>query len=651
MTTSNPLPKLVGISADDTLSGLNTTDKSSIVNALNEVLENSGNAGGVDYSTYTFTATSDNTTSFTIPSASYSPTTDKLQLYYNGDLLTLNENYSLSSSTVTLGWGLNNSEEIFVVIFKNASSGSVIGNLSNLTTIAKDTLVNSINEVNSKANNIGDLTTLTTTKKDTIVNSINEVDTSVVENTKHLSTSEVNLDYYIFLVSNGDWLPAFTQAISDLVDGGTLIVNATDHPTSPITSNKAIKIKGSTGYSYTNKSLISALGNQTHILKFGNVSNANCISPQIENIFINGNSKTISDAALIFEKCNAVINDKLHIGYVNGRAIRGRIFWDSRFMNTFIRECGVDSDAVVYFDSIYNSDSNNNCNNITFDNCHFEHNIGAYFKSASDSNLDILRITNSKFEHGGKLNGGNTTVQALFNFLNASRLKIQGNTFTNFGSTGYDDYNEILSITNGKLNIYKDNEFVNVTGNALHMYASCQYVICKDNQSDTYLAVKNESNYPQNFEMPRYTQFPQGWNNNSKYDLFRSIHEVAWNSPNFIVDTNAQNQQGTVYQVTGTYQRIAEFGSYNLNSLRGFPNDIKLKIRAKSSVGTGKIYIQLNGSTNLSSVILGTTYQYADFTITTTQLASISKIDISSENSTDSIQVDGFYVVPLTTST
>lgn len=72
------------------------------------------------------------------------------------------------------------------------SESSTVGNLSDLTTTSKTSVVSAINEVNEKANTIGDLTDLTTADKSEIVDAINEVNgkTATIGTLSSLTTTD-----------------------------------------------------------------------------------------------------------------------------------------------------------------------------------------------------------------------------------------------------------------------------------------------------------------------------------------------------------------------------------------------------------------------------------------------------------------------------
>lgn len=71
-----------------------------------------------------FTATTNNTTTFTLELGLYNKLVDVLQLRYQGIILEENENYSYNESTrvVTLGWGLSTGEKINITVIKGIAN-------------------------------------------------------------------------------------------------------------------------------------------------------------------------------------------------------------------------------------------------------------------------------------------------------------------------------------------------------------------------------------------------------------------------------------------------------------------------------------------------------------------------------------------------
>ena len=86
----------------------------------------------------------------------------------------VNEYYSIGD--------INDNMDTIDEALQDLSTGS--GDLSGLTTTAKDSLVEAINELDG---NIGDLSGLTTTAKTNLVNAVNELNTNVSELNQNMS--------------------------------------------------------------------------------------------------------------------------------------------------------------------------------------------------------------------------------------------------------------------------------------------------------------------------------------------------------------------------------------------------------------------------------------------------------------------------------
>lgn len=69
------------------------------------------------------------------------------------------------------------------------SESSSVGDLQDLTTTDKTSVVGAVNEVNGKANTIGNVVNLTTTDKTSVVNAVNEVNAKAVNNTSNIATN------------------------------------------------------------------------------------------------------------------------------------------------------------------------------------------------------------------------------------------------------------------------------------------------------------------------------------------------------------------------------------------------------------------------------------------------------------------------------
>ena len=193
----NIINQFIDLVGDESL--LNTTDKTSIVNAVNEIITILGDTSLLN---------TDIVDEFTITNTNI------------GDLFTLNTTDKTSI--------VNAVNQITVIV----------GNLIDLNTTNKTNIINAINEVLSKQitdfattnTNIGDLFTLNTTDKTSIVNSINEIqnvsstnDTALINLTNNVGvlTGDVG-DLTTLSTSNKTSLP---EAINEVNDSSLKKVN------------------------------------------------------------------------------------------------------------------------------------------------------------------------------------------------------------------------------------------------------------------------------------------------------------------------------------------------------------------------------------------------------------------------------------------
>ena len=67
---------------------------------------------------FEFTATVDNTTTFTIDPANFNFASDRLDIYYQGMRLKNTEHYSMAENVVTLGFAINTDDTVQYTITK-----------------------------------------------------------------------------------------------------------------------------------------------------------------------------------------------------------------------------------------------------------------------------------------------------------------------------------------------------------------------------------------------------------------------------------------------------------------------------------------------------------------------------------------------------
>lgn len=192
-----------------------------IVDAINELTQSGFGVGGgtVNYTNYTYTASSDNTSTFDIvDNGIYDPATDYIQLYLKGVMLQPTVDYTISDLHVTLNtFTLNNGEDIYMLIFKTLPI-----NGTNLVdgTVEKQKFEASVQATLTNADKIGDLPSLLTTIKTSIVNAINEIVNNMVKTSDIVTTATANK---ILKLNSNSKLPASITGDSATVGGLTVI--------------------------------------------------------------------------------------------------------------------------------------------------------------------------------------------------------------------------------------------------------------------------------------------------------------------------------------------------------------------------------------------------------------------------------------------
>jgi len=161
----------IGVLLGD-LSSLTTTNKTSLINAINELDSDIGDLSTLDSN---------------IGNLANLNTTDKTSLVnaINELVNSINGLDSEIGDLLTLTTTLKTS-----LIDAINELDSDIGDLSNLSTTEKTSLVNSVNELDS---DISDLSTLTTTEKTSLVDSINELDSDIGDLSNLSTTNKTSL--------------------------------------------------------------------------------------------------------------------------------------------------------------------------------------------------------------------------------------------------------------------------------------------------------------------------------------------------------------------------------------------------------------------------------------------------------------------------
>jgi hypothetical protein len=109
------------------LENLPSEDKKLFLEEVEQIKEdyiNATNTNIIQPVKRVFTATTNNTTTFTLELGLYNKLVDVLQLRYQGEILEEDENYTYDEANrvVTLGWGLSIGEKINITVIKGISS-------------------------------------------------------------------------------------------------------------------------------------------------------------------------------------------------------------------------------------------------------------------------------------------------------------------------------------------------------------------------------------------------------------------------------------------------------------------------------------------------------------------------------------------------
>jgi len=228
---------------------------------------------------------------------------------------------------------------------------------------------------------------------------------------------------------------AIQRAIDDTPEGGKLIFPPGRYLVSGVTVSKPIFLEGySVSKWFGRGSELIAKGDQRYVLGFISIAksiNGVRLGGEISHIALNGNGKHFSDAIFVGIGFSEVTLKSLEIGNGFGDGVLLRQWYEGKFDDVFINRVDAsESNAVFYIGSIMQGKRPANVNNLRVYNSRFEANLGVYFKSANDSNLDIFTLTNSKFECCYEKR--NQDVFPIFDFNDSYRVQIFGNSFTHF---------------------------------------------------------------------------------------------------------------------------------------------------------------------------------------------------------------------------
>lgn len=352
------------------LNDLNTSDKSSIVNAINEVLVSSQAIFNIVANTVETAGTTTATANTTA-----------------GGWIMIGDELYTADVNITIGDTYTPGTNITQVTIEDCVSAisALIGALSSLTTTDKSSVVNAINELNS---NIGDLSTLATSDKSSAVNAINEVAAALQANayvtpemfgavgdgsTDDTAAFQAALDTHkLILLQSGT-----TYAVSNLtVDYGRMVGGNE----SVLRMHGSITHTDASGVLYLEH--IRFIGDNTNNALSGRMTNLklyDCIFYNFDTVINEtGNSYVgyIVAHNCIFRYCVHVFYSTVSANYITFRECVFNSLTDIAIIAPLFKALLLDHCDIEDCVGILGSSNPNNCSleGVTFNQCYFETN-------------------------------------------------------------------------------------------------------------------------------------------------------------------------------------------------------------------------------------------------------------------------------------
>jgi hypothetical protein len=383
----------------------------------------------------------------------------------------------------------------------------------------------------------------------------------------------------------------------------------------------------------------------------------------IQGVIFHGGSFTCSDSLVAMQGVSLLTMRDCGFHNVVGQGLRVRQLWDSKIQTTMFRNVnasGATVPTVINIDSRFNSDNNQNVNNLTFDQIHMETNNGALMTAASDSNLFIWRVVNSKFEIGAAVTG----PFPVFDMKNGLTAQFRTNTIHGFNSangfskifkfgdtaasTAFADYdvsdNSISAIDASTA--YIDTQGVSTTGK-----------FEKNTQSGTNVLglVNNASGRACRFEYPVNSAIQSDLNQSFHHSQnalngFVGVDRLGDIGPqSFTIDSTSYSTTKSVISSSAASTILI---SFPMPPFQGFPGSIRLGVRCKSASGAGTVNLQVNTTTFTALNAPSTTFGLVWFDVTNDLLSIMGnsgsdRLRVSTgAGNAEATTVDGFYFVP-----
>lgn len=454
---------------------------------------------------------------------------------------------------------------------------------------------------------------------------------------------------------------AILAAVEYVTTGGEVCFNKKSYVCSPFQVTKIVSFVGKgNGKWYGSGTMLKLAHNSAYMVKVGEATtypSVIYIGTSFTNIVFNGDDKTVTDALLVVENMASPKFTRCCWCYVYGSANRLQSVYEATFTECiWTRVWAGNAEAVILIDSVYNSILDANVNNLNYIQCHFEMNDGVYFKSKSDSNLDVLRITHSKFEWNLP-SAPTATYKSVFAFQQGYRIDISHCHFTNYNNAN--KYNTVLylGVIGQSYSAYvsfTDNKFTNMDANTyiVRLFGGSRAVIRNNTAMNGSVGlILNQSTNAQDIELPIYDNNSNGIalskriQNDSQFG-FMSVHRFASNKNKFVQATDSMSVAGSVVATLSASDVIADIP---MTMFRGIDKAIQIGVRCKSSAAVGKCVL-IVGTTSFQIAVNTTVYSTKYIDIPSYMLATLGdnvndrlRLSTASDNS-DTVYVDGFYI-------
>lgn len=284
---------------------------------------------------------------------------------------------------------------------------------------------------------------------------------------------------------------------------------------------------------------------------------------------------------------------------------------ESTISEFLFRRIGSDITGAILLDD-YLGVANSNVNNLHIFGGTWAGISGAWIKSTSNSNVDVLWINDNKFEWDLIPVSANISEKYVIDLGQISRVYLDRNTFTHFRKDSAHnmyagilhlgvDCRGIVDFTNNKA-YGCDGYFWNIEGGTL---------CARNNQSNRAdasndISVACTSNKHQDIEQPII--FTNNMNITAKgsdiFDTFISSHKMA-GTVNNVFQADSSSIKGTTMVVpAGTEARRFTLSKDYLDGNRGIK--VLARVKSQDSVAGAKLKLNIDGTTDIGSIDLPT---------------------------------------------